>query len=65
MSFFTLLSHSGHQASLSITNSCAGTSRQCEQVLTAAARKPEKKPEKKNGVERAEMLFRQVSNFIE
>ena len=44
----------------------AGTSRQYEQVSIAAARKPEKKELKvKNGVERTEMLFRQVSNFIE
>ena len=44
----------------------AGTSRQYEQVPTAAAQKPEKKKLKvKDGVERAEMLFRQVSNFIE
>ena len=47
-------------------NVVAGTSRQCEQVSIAAARKPEKKELKvKNGVERTEMLFRQVSDFIE
>ena len=44
----------------------AGTSRQYDQVSIAAARKPEKKELKvKNGVERAEMLFRQVGDFIE
>ena len=44
----------------------AGTSRQYEQVSIAAAQKPEIKELKvKNGVERTEMLFRQVSNFIE
>ena len=50
----------------------AGTSRQCEQVSTAAARKPEKKKLKvKDGVERAECsldksatLLSEIATFI-
>ena len=44
----------------------AGTSWQREQVPTTTARKPEKKELKvKSGVERTEMLLRQVSDFTE
>ena len=49
-----------------INSAHAWTSQQREQVLTATEWKPEIKGLKvKNEVERAEMLFRQVSDFIE
>ena len=57
---------------LTIQARIAGTSRQCEQVLTTAARKPGKKKLKvKDGVERAEcsldksaILLSKTATFI-